>query len=216
MLFRKNNKVTIRLENAELKGELIIPLKAQSVVIFAHGSGSNYLSTRNQIVAKNLHQKNIGTLLINLLTEKEDLQYRNRFDIELLTKRLIRIVDWVEDEENGKSLSIGLYGSSTGAAAAIRAAAQLPMIGAVVSRGGRPDLAVDKLEEVESPVLLIVGGLDYDVLKMNELAYQKLKCEKRIEILQGATHLFEEHGMIHKVAQLTSAWFENYLQPVIA
>lgn len=215
MLYKKNNKVSIKIEDVELKGEIIIPLKASSLVIFAHGSGSNYMSKRNETVAKSLHQKNIGTLLINLLTEKEDLQYRNRFDIELLTERLIKITEWAEKDESEKNFAIGYFGSSTGAAAALSAAAKLPEITAVVSRGGRPDLVADKLEKVEAPTLLIVGSIDYDVLKMNELAYKKLTCEKKMEILQGATHLFEEHGMINKVATLTANWFEKYLQPVL-
>ncbi len=216
MLYRKNNKISIKIEDVELKGEIIIPLKATSLVIFAHGSGSNYMSKRNEIVAKSLHQKNIGTLLVTLLTEKEDLQYRNRFDIELLTERLIKITEWAEKEEGEKNLSMGYFGSSTGAAAALNAAARLPMISAVVSRGGRPDLVSDQLAKVEASTLLIVGSLDFDVLKMNELAFKKLTCEKKMEILQGATHLFEEHGMINKVASLSAAWFGKYLQPVLA
>ena len=216
MLYRKNNKINIQIDKTELNGELIIPLRATSLVIFAHGSGSNYMSKRNEIVAKSLHQKNIGTLLINLLTEKEDLQYRNRFDIELLTERLIKITEWAEEEENEKNMNLGYYGSSTGAAAALNAAAKLPNIAAVVSRGGRPDLASKNLAKVEAPTLLIVGSLDYDVLRMNELSFKKLTCDKKIEILQGATHLFEEHGMMNKVAALSTDWFEKYLQPVMA
>lgn len=215
MLYRKNNRIQIKIEDIELKGEIIIPLKATSLVIFAHGSGSNYMSKRNETVAKTLHQKNIGTLLINLLTEQEDLQYRNRFDIELLTERLIKITDWVEKEESEKNLTIGYFGASTGAAAALNAAAKISNISAVVSRGGRPDLVSDQLSDVETPTLLIVGSLDYDVLKMNELAYNKLNCEKKLEVLQGATHLFEEHGMINKVAELAAKWFEKHLQPVL-
>lgn len=216
MLYRKNNKVNIQVDKSDLKGELIIPLRATSLVIFAHGSGSNYMSKRNEIVAKSLHQKNIGTLLINLLTEQEELQYRNRFDIDLLTERLIGITHWIEEEEKEKNTAIGYYGSSTGAAAALNAAAVLPIISAVVSRGGRPDLATNKLAAVEAPTLLIVGGLDYDVLKLNENAFKKLTCDKKLEILQGATHLFEEHGMLNKVAALTTSWFNKYLQPVMA
>lgn len=215
MLYRKNNRVQVKIEDIELKGEIIIPLKATSLVIFAHGSGSNYMSKRNETVAKILHQKNIGTLMINLLTEREDLQYRNRFDIELLTERLIKITEWAEKEKNEKNMSIGYFGASTGAAAALNAAAKLSNISAVVSRGGRPDLASNHLEEVEAPTLLIVGGLDYDVLKMNELAFKKLTCEKNLEVLQGATHLFEEHGMINKVAELAAKWFEKHLQPIL-
>ncbi len=215
MDYRINSEVKIPLRNVELKGEFIVPLKARAIIIFAHGSGSSRMSPRNKMVAKELHQHNFGTLLLDLLTEKEDLQSSNRFDISLLTKRLIGTTTWVEEQPTTKGCSIGYFGSSTGAAAALKAAAYLPQIEAVISRGGRPDLVMECLSNVESPTLLIVGSLDYDVLHKNQEAYKHLHCEKKIEVIDGATHLFEEHGMMKKVAALSAEWYEKNLHAIL-
>ncbi len=216
MDLRFNSEVSIPVNAVMLRGELVIPFKATSVVVFSHGSGSSYRSSRNLMVARYLHEQHIGTLLFNLLTPEEDVHYNNRFDISLLTNRLMAAVSWLEKQPAAKGAVLGLFGASTGAASALRAASKLPSIAAVVSRGGRPDLVMNDLTAVQAPVLLIVGSLDHDVLKLNEEAYAKLSCEKRLEVVAGATHLFEEHGMMEKVAALASAWFRKYLLPVKA
>jgi dienelactone hydrolase len=216
MNFRFHNEITIPVGKIILTGELIIPLKAEAVIIFSHGSGSSRFSSRNQMVAKYLHEKNFGTLLFDLLTEDEDRHYYNRFDIDLLTKRLAGVTEWLEKQPAAKDCRIGYFGASTGAASALKAAAVLPQINAVVSRGGRPDLAMEDLHQVEAPTLLIVGSLDYDVLQLNKKAYQQLKCEKKLEVVEGATHLFEEKGKMDIVSELAGNWFEKYLHPVVA
>jgi pimeloyl-ACP methyl ester carboxylesterase len=206
-------EVTINAGNILLKGELFIPANARMVIIFSHGSGSSRFSPRNQMVAKFLQQKNYGTLLFDLLTEEEDRNYQNRFNIDLLTKRLAGATKWLEEFPAAKDCRIGYFGASTGAASALKAAATIPSINAVVSRGGRPDLVMDELHKVEAPTLLIVGSLDYDVLQLNKKAYQQLTCEKRLEIIEGASHLFEEQGMMEKVCEKAGAWFEKFLEP---
>lgn len=216
MEFRFKNEVTIPVGNVTLKGELIIPLKAKAIVIFSHGSGSSRFSSRNRKVAQYLQSKNFGTLLFDLLTEEEDVQYQNRFDIDLLTKRLAGATVWLEKFPAAKDCRIGYFGASTGAASALRAAAIIPQTGAVVSRGGRPDLAKETLLKVISPTLLIVGGIDYDVLQMNREAYARLNCEKKLEIVADASHLFEEPGKMDIVSELAANWFEKFLQPVAA
>jgi putative phosphoribosyl transferase len=214
MNYRFNNEVTIPLRKATLYGELTVPLHADAIIIFSHGSGSGRNSTRNKMVANYLHQKNFGTLLLDLLTEQEDQHYINRFDIELLTKRLVGATEWLESQPTAKDCRIGFFGASTGAASALKAASYLPQIDAVVSRGGRPDLAMDNLANVEAPVLLIVGRLDYEVMRLNKEAYIQLECEKKLEIVEGATHLFEEPGKMEIVAELAANWFKKYLVPV--
>ena len=216
MDLRFHKEVSIPVGKLTVQGELIIPLKAKAIVIFSHGSGSSRFSKRNQMVAKYLNEKNLGTLLFDLLTEEEDKHYPNRFNIDLLTKRLVGATEWLEELPAAKDCRIGYFGASTGAASALKAAAILPHISAVVSRGGRPDLAMDELKNVEAPTLLIVGSLDYDVLQLNKEAYIQLGCEKKFEVIQGASHLFEEQGMMEKVCELAAAWFEKYLQPVTA
>jgi dienelactone hydrolase len=216
MDFRFNNEVNIPVENATLKGELIIPLKAKAIIVFSHGSGSSRLSSRNRKVAQYLQSKNFGTLLFDLLSEEEDMHYQNRFDIDLLTKRLAGATLWLARLPAVKDCRIGYFGASTGAASALKAAALLPQVSAVVSRGGRPDLAMEALAKVNSPTLLIVGGSDYDVLQMNRDAYARLKCEKNLEIVEGASHLFEEPGKMDIVSKLAANWFEKYLKPVAA
>jgi pimeloyl-ACP methyl ester carboxylesterase len=213
MDYRFHQEVVIPLRNVELKGVLSIPLKARAVIIFSHGSGSSRMSPRNQMVAKTLHEKNFGTLLFDLLTAEEDRHYENRFDIELLTKRLAGATEWLEKLPAARDCGIGYFGASTGAASALKAASYLSQIGAVVSRGGRPDLVLDNLPNVDVPTLLIVGSLDYDVLKLNKEAFVQLGGAKKLEVIEGATHLFEETGKMEKVTGLAVGWFEKYLQP---
>ena len=213
MKFRCHNEVTVPFGNIQLKGQLIIPEEAKAVVIFSHGSGSSRFSPRNQMVADYLHHKQLGTLLFDLLTEEEDQEYNNRFNIGLLTGRLITATTWLEQREVMKDCRIGYFGASTGAASALRAASILPQVAAVVSRGGRPDLAMDALSNVKAPTLLIVGSLDHDVLRLNRQAYFQLQCEKEFKIVKGATHLFEESGTMRQVCEHASDWFEKYLMP---
>ncbi len=203
--------VYIAIDSIKLEGALAIPEGAKGVVLFAHGSGSSRHSPRNNFVAQVLRTGGIGTLLFDLLTEEEDINYETRFDIDLLTKRLLLATEWVGREPRLKDLALGYFGASTGAAAALKAAASLgPGINAVVSRGGRPDLAEGDLEKVQSPTLLIVGGNDEVVIGLNQQAYDKLKSAK-LEIIPGATHLFEEPGTLEEVARLATEWFKRYL-----
>ncbi len=199
-----------------VEGNLVVPEGAQGVVLFAHGSGSSRFSPRNRYVAHTIQEGGLGTLLIDLLTEEEeriDLRTREiRFDIPLLAERLVGAVDWLRANEETHELSIGLFGSSTGAAAALMAAPRRPeAIGAIVSRGGRPDLAGAALRQVQAPTLLIVGGRDTVVITLNEQALAQLQVEKRLEIVPGATHLFEEPGALEKVAELARDWFRQHL-----
>lgn len=210
MNYRFHNEVNFQVNSISLKGELALPEEGDAIVVFSHGSGSSRLSTRNKMVANYLNEKKFGTMLFDLLTEKEDQDYYNRFDIELLTKRLAGAVEWLEKFPAAKECRIGFFGASTGAASALQAAAGLPQIGAIVSRGGRPDLA-KHLAKVKAPTLLIVGSLDQDVLEMNRDAYNQLTCEKKLEVVEGATHLFEEPGKMEIVSELADKWFEKYL-----
>lgn len=199
-------------DGVTLNGTLILPPKAIGVVLFAHGSGSSRLSLRNRFVAEALQKKKTGTLLFDLLTEKEDEIYRTRFNIDLLTKRLLVATRWIQKNEATKQMPIGYFGTSTGAAAALMAAAALgEKIRTVVSRGGRPDLAGAALEKVISPTLLIVGGEDTAVLQLNRQALEKLDVEKRLAIVPKATHLFEEPGALEEVARLAAEWFKKHL-----
>ncbi|AFM23228.1 dienelactone hydrolase family protein [Desulfomonile tiedjei] len=199
-----------------LEANLNIPDEAQGVVVFAHGSGSGRLSTRNRSVARTLFDQGMGTLLIDLLTESEEkidfLTRQYRFDIDLLAKRLIKIIDWLVSYSETDKLRIGCFGSSTGAAAALIAAAERPRnVCAVVSRGGRPDMALHVLSEVRAPTLFVVGGNDRTVLQLNETAYNQLQTKKRLEIVPGASHLFEEPGALETVASLAAEWFSIHL-----
>jgi dienelactone hydrolase len=211
--------VEIPSGDAVLAGELNVPAGAQGVVLFAHGSGSSRHSPRNQFVARTIREAGVGTLLFDLLTREEeavDLHTRHlRFDIGLLARRLSEATDWVKREGDLQHLRVGYFGSSTGGGAALVAAALLgEEVGAVVSRGGRPDLAgPDALRRVTSPTLLIVGGRDEPVIELNEEAYALLRCEKGLKIVPGATHLFEEPGKLEEVARLAAGWFEKHLQP---
>jgi putative phosphoribosyl transferase len=207
-------EVSIPAGKISLRCELVIPAGAKSIVIFSHGSGSSRFSTRNKQVANDLHLKNIGTLLLDLLTEAEDIYYRNRFDINLLTERLITATRWLETLPNAKGCAIGYFGASTGAASALKAAASMDDIWAIVSRGGRPDLVMEDLAKVKAPTLLIIGSLDIEVIQFNKDAFAQLKCEKKLTIVEGATHLFEESGKMEIVSALAANWFESHLVSV--
>ncbi|MDO6430345.1 dienelactone hydrolase family protein [Flavitalea sp. BT771] len=211
MNFRFNNEVSIAVEEVALQGDLIIPREAKAIIIFSHGSGSSRLSPRNRMVAQQLQEKGFGTLLLDLLTPVEDEQYANRFDIHLLTRRLTGATRWMSAFAEARNCSIGYFGASTGAASALSAAAGLREVNAIVSRGGRPDLAMDALEKVTAPTLLIVGGLDHEVLELNTQAYNRLTCEKKLEIIPGASHLFEEYGTLDTVAEMAGRWFSRHL-----
>lgn len=195
-----------------LAGVLSRPVDAGALVIFAHGSGSSRFSPRNVLVANALNRRGIATLLFDLLLPGEDKDRRNVFDVRLLAQRLVDAVRWAESESDVAGLSFGLFGASTGAAAALVAAASLgTRIGAVVSRGGRPDLADGALDLVKTPTLLIVGGRDFDVIELNRSALERLRCEKVLAVVQGATHLFPEPGALEEVVELAAQWFERCL-----
>jgi len=206
--------VDIRIDSLSLPGVLGLPKGTKSLVIFAHGSGSSRLSPRNTFVAHTLHEAGMGTLLFDLLTEEEDLVYETRFNIDLIAARLARTTVWVSNNSETRNLVKGYFGASTGAAAALKAAANLETeIRAVVSRGGRPDLVLDVLHKVHAPTLLIVGERDTTVLGVNRKAYEKLNQPKELSIVAGATHLFEEPGALEKAAHLAADWFKKYLTP---
>jgi dienelactone hydrolase len=205
--------VTVPVGDAALEGDLVVPDCASGIVVFAHGSGSGRHSPRNRRVASTLNESGIGTLLIDLLTAAEEEVDRftgeHRFDIELLARRLVAAIDWLRQGSYAQ-LPIGLFGASTGAAAALVAAAERPdEVAAVVSRGGRPDLAGRALELVGAPTLLIVGGADEVVLELNRQALEVLRAEKRLVVVPGATHLFEEPGALEEVARLAAEWFSE-------
>jgi putative phosphoribosyl transferase len=212
------NERPIRLvvDGVPLEGNLIIPKKAKGIVVFAHGSGSSRNSPRNKFVAGVIQEAGLATLLFDLLTMKEEaidnVTAQLRFDIDFLSRRLAGAVDWVARNKDTVGMNIGLFGASTGAAAALVAAAQKPdKVKAVVSRGGRPDLAADALPRVKAPTLLIVGGLDAQVIDLNQQAMDRLTSVKELAIVPGATHLFEEQGTLPQVADLAAAWFVKYL-----
>jgi pimeloyl-ACP methyl ester carboxylesterase len=197
-----------------MEGVLAAPPNAAGMVLFAHGSGSSRLSPRNNFVAAELRKAGLGTLLMDLLTRDEDRDYETRFAITLLAERLADAVSWLREQPSVGLLPVGLFGASTGAAAALQIAANLPgEIDAVVSRGGRPDLAgAPALARVAAPTLLIVGGADYGVIELNQAAYAELACEKELVIVPHATHLFEEPGTLEEVARLAAAWFVRHLR----
>lgn len=206
--------VAIPSDHLSLEGGLAIPHDAHGIVLFAHGSGSSRHSPRNIWVAQALYRNGLATLLFDLLSKDEDVLYETRFNIDLLTQRLNAATQWVLKHPETKAFAIGYFGASTGAAAALEAAAALgPKISAVVSRGGRPDLALSSLGRVLAPTLLIVGGNDDQVIELNEQAYKEIKAEKKLAIVPGATHLFEEPGALDEVARLASEWFKQYLRP---
>ncbi len=210
------SSIFVEIPPARLAGDLVVPAQAQGVVLFAHGSGSSRFSSRNRFVSGSLQQAGFATLLLDLLTAEEeevDLRTRHlRFDIQLLAGRLLHATDWLGAHPETAALPVGYFGASTGAGAALLAAAERPnAVKSVVSRGGRPDLAGPKLAQVEAPTLLIVGGRDEAVIELNQIALGKLRCEKKLEIVPGATHLFEEPGTLEQVARLASGWFQQYL-----
>jgi putative phosphoribosyl transferase len=210
------SKVEIHAGHAVLSGNLTIPDNAVGLVLFAHGSGSSRHSPRNQFVARTLNDARLATLLFDLLTQHEEaIDMRTgeqRFNIGLLAERLVHVTKWTKQQEQTRDLRIGYFGSSTGGAAALVAASEIPQdVGAIVSRGGRPDLAGDALPKVQMPTLLIVGGNDDIVIELNEQARDQMRCEVKLEIVPGATHLFEEPGALEKVAKLASEWFVKYL-----
>jgi putative phosphoribosyl transferase len=213
---QEENLVQIQMEDCTLEGNLAVPVHTQAVILFAHGSGSSRLSRRNRFVADYLNGNGLATLLIDLLTSQEEqidiYTHQIRFNIDLLASRLAQAMDWLKNNPTTSRLQIGLFGSSTGAAAALTAAALRPeTVQAVVSRGGRPDLATQALERVKAPVLLLVGGHDIGVIDINRAKYEELKCEKKLVIVPGATHLFEEPGALEDVSYLASNWFTRHL-----
>ncbi len=205
--------VTIPAGHVSLEGELVLPPSAKGVVLFAHGSGSSRFSPRNTYVAEVLQQHGIATLLFDLLTRAEDQNYETRFDIALLTQRLLAATAWLQSNPNTQALNLGYFGASTGAAAALQAAAKMKnKISAVVSRGGRPDLAgAVALRQVTAPTLMIVGGDDYGVIELNQQADALLNCEKKLMLIPGATHLFEEPGTLQQAALSAADWFVQHL-----
>jgi len=203
--------VRIPADGVELEGALVVPDGAPGLVAFAHGSGSSRHSPRNNYVAGVLQEHGLGTLLFDLLTEAEDVDRATRFDIDLLTERLLAATAWLRGREDVGDLNLGYFGSSTGAAAALRAAAAEPDVGAVVSRGGRVDMATESLADVEAATLFVVGGADYQVLELNREAYDVLTCEKELHVVEDAGHLFEGPGQLEEVADVAADWFEEHL-----
>jgi putative phosphoribosyl transferase len=213
-----DRSISIEADAVVLRGFVEIPVGARGVVLFAHGSGSSRFSPRNNYVAQALREAQVGTLLFDLLTAQEErldeATRELRFDIPLLTRRLVAATHWAQAQPELSQLAFGYFGASTGAAAALCAAARTPAIRAVVSRGGRPDLAGSALAQVRASTLLVVGGDDLEVLALNRRALAQLTCEARLEIVPGATHLFEEPGALEQVASLAAKWFERHLLAV--
>jgi len=209
---RAINRREVTIGPLRLPGDLHVPMNAGALIVFAHGSGSSRLSPRNRAVARAFNERGMATLLFDLLDPAEERDRRNVFDIPLLAERLITAVRWVEHEADLARLPLGLFGASTGAAAALVAAARMgSRIGAVVSRGGRPDLAKQILDQVTAPTLLIVGGFDAEVIELNEEALVRLNTEKALEIVPGASHLFSEPGALERVFELAGDWFDRHL-----
>ena len=214
---RASERRDVRIPPIGLAGTLQKPRNAYALVVFAHGSGSSRLSPRNTFVAQALNDRGIATLLFDLLTSAEEVDRANVFNIPLLADRLVDAVHWIDGQESIAKLPLGLFGASTGAAAALVAAANLPRrVGAVVSRGGRPDLARDALDMVQAPTLLIVGGTDFGVIELNEQALARLRVIKALQIVPRASHLFPEPGALEAVIDHTATWFEQHLRPVAA
>jgi dienelactone hydrolase len=203
--------VHIPAATVSIEGELSVPANSQGIILFAHGSGSSRHSPRNNFVASILNANRLATLLMDLLTPDEDRNYATRFDIELLTQRLVAATDWIQNKMQTQHLPIGFFGASTGAAAALKASVIEPSVRAVVSRGGRPDLTGNDLTRVTAPVLLLVGSHDYDVIELNEDALKQIPATKELILVPGATHLFEEAGTLEQVANHAIDWFKTYL-----
>jgi dienelactone hydrolase len=208
-----NKELLLPVDKVTLKGDLRVPDDVKGLVVFSHGSGSSRKSPRNRFVAETLETNGFATLLFDLLTEEEDREYAQRFNINVLSHRLIVVTKWLKSQPEYASWNMGYFGASTGAASALVAASALgsDMIKAVVSRGGRPDMATTALPNVKSPTLLLVGGLDTEVIKLNRQAYNEMKCKKELEIIPGASHLFEESGTSEQVTRLANKWFLKYL-----
>ena len=209
--------IKIPVGNVEVEGNLFLPQGAKGIVVFAHGSGSSRFSPRNQYVAKEINKANIGTLLFDLLTpaeeEEDELTGEHRFDIALLAQRLIGVTEWLRNDPSTANYKLGYFGASTGAAAALIAATKLPeAVSAVVSRGGRPDLAGEYLSQVKAPTLLLVGGWDEEVLELNRQAQSQMTNINKLVVIHGATHLFEEPGKLAEVARFATDWFNQYLK----
>ncbi|WP_436925000.1 dienelactone hydrolase family protein [Halosimplex amylolyticum] len=204
--------VSVPVDGAELEGTIAIPDGATGLVVFAHGSGSSRKSPRNNFVAEVIRERGLGTLLFDLLTEEEDRFRENRFDIGLLTDRLVAVTEWLRTRESTRDLDVGYFGSSTGAAAALRAAARLDGVGAVVARGGRVDMAAEVFDAVEAPTLLVVGGADTQVLEYNREARDRLTSETELRVVDGAGHLFEGEGELEAVADAAADWFAATLR----
>lgn len=204
-----NEVVNVPLPDVTLEGELVVPEEAKGLVIFSHGAGSSRHSPRNKYVARQLEENRFGTFLFDLLTREEDRDYEKRFDIELLTKRLVSVTEWLQSRETLKGVDIAFFGASTGAASALNAAARLQRpVRAVISRGGRPDLAMDELAGVSCPVFLIVGEEDKPVIDLNKQAAAQLTKSEMV-LIPGATHLFEEPGKLEEVARIAVHWLET-------
>lgn len=209
---QKEQLINIPINQITLEGILAIPKNAKGIVIFAHGSGSSRHSPRHNYVANILQKEGLGTLLFDLLTKQEDINYQTRFNIDLLVERLEAATKWILNQPQTKDLKIGFFGASTGASAALKTAVKLEnSIKAVVSRGGRSDLVDDILPQIKAPTLLIVGSADYTVLELNKISYDLITAEKKLSIIPNATHLFEEPGTLDSVAADAAIWFKKYL-----
>ena len=212
MAHHSESLVSIPVDDVELEGMLELPAEAPGVVVFAHGSGSSRKSPRNNFVAETIRNRGLGTLLFDLLTEEEDQYRENRFDIPLLTDRLAAVTEWLWAREDVPDVNTGYFGSSTGAASALRAASHLKDdVDAVVSRGGRVDMATEVLDEVRAPTLFVVGGNDTQVLELNREALDQLTCERDLHVVEGAGHLFEGEGELEEVADVAADWFAQNL-----
>jgi len=204
--------VFIPVGSVTLEGRLEVPENADRMIIFSHGSGSSRFSPRNKYVAELLNEKGMATLLVDLLTSRESIANAARFDISLLTQRLAAVTHWIRAQPVFRNYHLGFFGASTGAASALGAASLMPgIVNAVVSRGGRPDLALRALPFVQSPVLLITGSLDDEVTELNQQAFDRLSCKKELVVIEGATHLFEEPGKLQEVAEIAGEWFQKHL-----
>jgi pimeloyl-ACP methyl ester carboxylesterase len=204
--------VFIPVGSVTLEGRLEVPENADCMIIFSHGSGSSRFSPRNKYVAELLNEKGMATLLVDLLTSRESIANAARFDISLLTQRLAAVTHWIRAQPVFRNYHLGFFGASTGAASALGAASLMPgIVNAVVSRGGRPDLALRALPFVQSPVLLITGSLDDEVTELNQQAFDRLSCKKELVVIEGATHLFEEPGKLQEVAEIAGEWFQKHL-----
>ncbi len=209
--------IKIPVGSVEVEGNMFLPANAKGLVVFAHGSGSSRFSPRNQYVAKEFNKANMGTLLFDLLTpgeeEEDELTAEYRFNIQLLSQRLVGVTEWLRNDSQTAKLKLGYFGASTGAAAALIAAAKMPTeVSAVVSRGGRPDLAGEYLPQVQAPTLLLVGGDDEEVIELNKQAQSQMQNKNKLVVIPGATHLFEEPGKLEQVAEFAAEWFNRYLK----